>query len=95
MLAYLVRAVTPGEFTYPALVAEDMYEPETAGRTAIGKLTVSAGSPSPRPFPASGAREERANPLALLGRREGPAKREGEGPRADGLCAVSPCAWRR
>jgi uncharacterized protein YfaS (alpha-2-macroglobulin family) len=41
-LAYIVRAVTPGEFKYPALVAEDMYEPETAGRTAIGKLTISA-----------------------------------------------------
>jgi alpha-2-macroglobulin len=39
-LAYVVRAVTPGEFKYPALVVEDMYEPETAGRTAIGKLTV-------------------------------------------------------
>ena len=42
MLAYVVRAVTPGEFKYPALVVEDMYEPETAGRTAIGKLTVQA-----------------------------------------------------
>ncbi len=41
-LAYVVRAVTPGEFIYPALVAEDMYEPETTGRTAIGKLTVGA-----------------------------------------------------
>jgi alpha-2-macroglobulin len=41
-LAYVVRAVTPGEFKYPALVAEDMYEPETSGRTAIGKLTVGA-----------------------------------------------------
>ncbi|MBV8778562.1 MAG: alpha-2-macroglobulin family protein, partial [Alphaproteobacteria bacterium] len=41
-LAYLVRAVTPGEFKYPALVAEDMYDPETTGRTAVGKLTVSA-----------------------------------------------------
>jgi uncharacterized protein YfaS (alpha-2-macroglobulin family) len=40
-LAYVVRAVTPGEFKYPALVAEDMYEPETSGRTAIGKLKVS------------------------------------------------------
>src|SRR5262249_48097517 len=28
-LAYVVRAVTPGEFAYPALVVEDMYEPET------------------------------------------------------------------
>jgi hypothetical protein len=42
ILAYIVRAVTPGEFKYPALVAEDMYEPETTGRTAIGKLTVGA-----------------------------------------------------
>jgi alpha-2-macroglobulin len=41
-LAYVVRAVTPGAFKYPALVVEDMYEPETAGRTAIGKLTVGA-----------------------------------------------------
>src|SRR5205807_3913472 len=41
-LAYVARAVTPGEFKYPALVAEDMYEPETTGRTAIGKLTVGA-----------------------------------------------------
>jgi uncharacterized protein YfaS (alpha-2-macroglobulin family) len=39
-LAYVVRAVTAGEFTYPALVVEDMYEPETSGRTAMGKLTV-------------------------------------------------------
>jgi len=39
-LAYVVRAVTPGDFTYPALVVEDMYEPETTGRTAIGKLAV-------------------------------------------------------
>ena len=41
-LAYVVRAVTPVDFKYPALVAEDMYEPETTGRTAIGKLTVGA-----------------------------------------------------
>ena len=39
-LAYVVRAVTPGEFKYPALVVEDMYEPETTGRTAIGSLSV-------------------------------------------------------
>ncbi|HJU17826.1 MAG TPA: MG2 domain-containing protein [Stellaceae bacterium] len=41
-LAYVVRAVTPGAFAYPAAVAEDMYEPEITGRTAIGKLVVSA-----------------------------------------------------
>jgi uncharacterized protein YfaS (alpha-2-macroglobulin family) len=39
-LAYVVRAITPGEYKYPAVAVEDMYEPETAGRTAIGKLTV-------------------------------------------------------
>jgi uncharacterized protein YfaS (alpha-2-macroglobulin family) len=39
-LAYVVRAVTPGEFKYPALVVEDMYEPQTTGRTAIGTLSV-------------------------------------------------------
>jgi alpha-2-macroglobulin len=39
-LAYLVRAVTAGEFHYPALVVEDMYEPETTGRTAMSTLTV-------------------------------------------------------
>ncbi len=41
-LAYVVRAVTPGAFKYPALVVEDMYEPETSGRTAIGTLDVQA-----------------------------------------------------
>jgi uncharacterized protein YfaS (alpha-2-macroglobulin family) len=41
-IAYVVRAVTPGEFKYPPLVAEDMYEPETTGRTAMGKLTIGA-----------------------------------------------------
>jgi hypothetical protein len=41
-LAYVVRAVTPGQYKYPALVVEDMYEPETTGRTAIGALTVQA-----------------------------------------------------
>jgi uncharacterized protein YfaS (alpha-2-macroglobulin family) len=39
-LAYIVRAVSAGEFHYPALVVEDMYEPETTGRTAMGKLSV-------------------------------------------------------
>jgi alpha-2-macroglobulin len=39
-LAYVVRAVTPGEFKYPAVDVEDMYDPETNGRTAMGKLVV-------------------------------------------------------
>jgi alpha-2-macroglobulin len=40
-LAYVVRAVAVGTFAYPALVVEDMYDPETRGRTAPGKLVVS------------------------------------------------------
>lgn len=39
-LAYVVRAITPGTFKYPALDVEDMYDPETYGRTAMGTLTV-------------------------------------------------------
>lgn len=39
-LAYIVRAVTPGTFKYPALAVEDMYDPETNGRTSPGKLVV-------------------------------------------------------
>jgi uncharacterized protein YfaS (alpha-2-macroglobulin family) len=39
-LAYVVRAVSPGAFVYPAAVVEDMYEPETTGRTALGRLVV-------------------------------------------------------
>jgi alpha-2-macroglobulin len=39
-LAYVVRAVTLGTFKYPAVEVEDMYDPETYGRTAIGKLIV-------------------------------------------------------
>ena len=39
-LAYIARATTAGELKYLSLGAEDMREPETAGRTAIGKLVV-------------------------------------------------------
>jgi uncharacterized protein YfaS (alpha-2-macroglobulin family) len=39
-LAYVVRAITPGTFKYPALDVEDMYDPETYGRTAMSALTV-------------------------------------------------------
>ena len=39
-LAYVVRAITPGTFKYPALEVEDMYDPETYGRTAMSSLTV-------------------------------------------------------
>lgn len=38
--AYVVRAVTPGIYTHPAAVVEDMYRPELAARTATGVLEV-------------------------------------------------------
>ncbi len=40
-LAYLVRAVTPGRFTLPGVVAEDMYQPARFARSATRPLTVS------------------------------------------------------
>ena len=39
-LAYIVRAVTPGEFTLPGVVAEDMYRPEVSARSRAGRLTI-------------------------------------------------------
>ncbi|TCO83350.1 hypothetical protein EV699_10248 [Plasticicumulans lactativorans] len=39
-LAYLVRAVTPGEFRVPAVFAEDMYRPEVRGRGAPGSVKI-------------------------------------------------------
>ena len=41
-LAYIARAVTPGQFVMPAAVAEDMYTPGIMARTTMGKLDVSA-----------------------------------------------------
>jgi uncharacterized protein YfaS (alpha-2-macroglobulin family) len=41
-LAYVVRAVAPGRYVYPAATAEDMYAPERYGRTAFGELEVTA-----------------------------------------------------
>ncbi|GGD12160.1 alpha-2-macroglobulin family protein [Aureimonas glaciei] len=38
--AYIVRAVSPGEFVHPAAVVEDMYRPERRGRTDEGRVTV-------------------------------------------------------
>ena len=40
-LAYIVRAISPGEFHHPAAVVEDMYRPQYRARTASGQLTVS------------------------------------------------------
>ncbi len=39
-LAYIVRAVTPGTYTLPAVQAEDMYDPQTVARGTPGKLTI-------------------------------------------------------
>ncbi|MBI1341001.1 alpha-2-macroglobulin family protein [bacterium] len=39
-LAYMVRAVTPGEFTLPGAVAEDMYRPDVFARSEAGRVAV-------------------------------------------------------
>jgi alpha-2-macroglobulin len=41
LLAYIVRAVTPGTFLMPAATIEDMYAPDRYARTGTAKLTVS------------------------------------------------------
>ncbi|HBN93945.1 MULTISPECIES: alpha-2-macroglobulin family protein [unclassified Hyphomonas] len=41
-LAYVVRAVTPGDFAMPGVVAEDMYRPEVFARSKPGRVTISA-----------------------------------------------------
>jgi uncharacterized protein YfaS (alpha-2-macroglobulin family) len=42
-LAYVVRAVTPGDFFLPGAEAKNMYRPTTNARTAPGRLKVAAG----------------------------------------------------
>jgi uncharacterized protein YfaS (alpha-2-macroglobulin family) len=37
-VAYLVRAVTPGEYQWPAVFVEDMYKPWYFGRGPLGKM---------------------------------------------------------
>ncbi|MCO5065352.1 MAG: alpha-2-macroglobulin family protein [Rhizobiaceae bacterium] len=41
-LAYVVRAVTPGEYTLPAASVEDMYRPQFSARTAMGMVEIGA-----------------------------------------------------
>ncbi|MCB2098940.1 MAG: hypothetical protein KDE05_15020, partial [Parvularculaceae bacterium] len=41
-LAYLVRAVTPGDYVFPGAVIEDMYRPGVFARTAVSKIKISA-----------------------------------------------------
>ena len=43
-VAYLVRAITPGTFTMPGGVVEDMYRPGIFARTAPAKLTIAPAS---------------------------------------------------
>jgi len=39
-VAYMVRAVSPGIYVYPAAQVEDMYRPERYGRTAFGSVEI-------------------------------------------------------
>ena len=39
-LAYIVRAIAPGNYHHPAASVEDMYRPEYRARTAIGRVVV-------------------------------------------------------
>ena len=39
-VAYIVRAVTQGDFVFPGAVAEDMYRPEFNGRTEANRLVI-------------------------------------------------------
>ncbi|CAN1511775.1 COG2373 Large extracellular alpha-helical protein [Rhabdaerophilaceae bacterium] len=48
-LAYVVRAVTPGQYTHPAALVEDMYNPERFGRSAFGEADVVAFTAGARP----------------------------------------------
>ncbi|MHA3977664.1 alpha-2-macroglobulin family protein [Halovulum sp. GXIMD14794] len=42
-LAYVVRAVSPGEFRHPAASVEDMYRPANRARTGTGRVVVAGG----------------------------------------------------
>jgi len=50
-LAYIVRAVTPGDFVVPGVTAEDMYRPDVQARSGAGRLVVkpAGGGASGRP----------------------------------------------
>jgi uncharacterized protein YfaS (alpha-2-macroglobulin family) len=41
-VAYVVRAVAPGQYVYPPATAEDMYRPDRFGRTGFGAIEVKA-----------------------------------------------------
>jgi uncharacterized protein YfaS (alpha-2-macroglobulin family) len=39
-LAYIVRAISPGQYHHPAATVEDMYRPEYRAHTDTGQMTV-------------------------------------------------------
>ena len=39
-LAYMVRAVAPGQYSHPGAFVEDMYRPQINARAAHGTVTV-------------------------------------------------------
>jgi hypothetical protein len=41
-VAYVARAVAPGQYVYPPATAEDMYRPDRYGRTGFGSIEVTA-----------------------------------------------------
>ncbi|MEO1015544.1 MAG: alpha-2-macroglobulin [Pseudomonadota bacterium] len=43
-LAYLVRAVTPGDFALPGVTAEDMYRPDVFARSEAGRVQIAPQS---------------------------------------------------
>lgn len=42
VVAYIVRAVTPGSFVLPGAVIEDMYHPGVVGRTGVQQVSIAA-----------------------------------------------------
>ncbi|MBB3808970.1 hypothetical protein FHS81_001040 [Pseudochelatococcus contaminans] len=46
-VAYVVRAVTPGDYLHPPAIVEDMFRPERFGRTGFGNVEVSGGKGTP------------------------------------------------
>ncbi len=46
-LGYIVRAVTPGSFAIPGVVAEDMYRPDVFARSAPSRVTVTSAANTP------------------------------------------------
>ncbi|HVY34895.1 MAG TPA: hypothetical protein VG960_10785, partial [Caulobacteraceae bacterium] len=43
VLAYVARAVTPGDFFLPGAEARNMYRPGVNAHTAAGRLRIAAG----------------------------------------------------